>query len=125
MPGPHPDKPDETPSEAKHKKTGQPKTAPPGTAVSGFPEPPGPGSTDPSGNPHSDLSNPVGEPDPTEWPDPYERREDPRDPADPDGLPFGEEPHPPTGSTSTSEPHPSQDIEAVKVDPPEKDRLED
>ncbi len=125
MPGPHPDKPEEAPREPKRNKTGQPKTAPPGTAVSGFPEPPGPGSTDPSAPPHQGLSNPVGEPDPTEWPDPYDQREDPRDPPDPDGLPFGEEPRAPTGSTSTSEPHPSQDIEATKVEPPEKDRLDD
>ena len=76
-------------------------------------------------DPHNALNNPVGEPDPTEWPDPYEKREDPRDPPDPDGLPFGEEPHPPTGSTSTSEPHPSQDPEATHVDPPKNDRLDD
>jgi len=44
--------------------------------------------------PHHALNNPVGEPDTTEWPDPYEQREDPRD-----------EEHPATGSTSTSEPH--------------------
>lgn len=43
--------------------------------------------------PHHALNNPVGEPDETEWPDPYERRPDPRD-----------EEHPPTGSTSTSDP---------------------
>src|SRR5919107_1349529 len=103
------------PEDARGESTGQPKTAPPGTAVSGFPEPPGPGSTDPSAPPHHGLNNPVGEPDPTEWPDPYEHREDPRDPPDPDGLPFGEEPHPPTGSRSTSDPHPNQDIEAGRT----------
>ena len=111
--------------EPERDTSGQPRTAPPGTAVSGFPEPPGPGSTDTSAPPHQALNNPVGDPDPTEWPDPYERREDPRDPPDPDGLPFGEEPHAPTGSTSTSEPHPSQDPEATKSTPPEKDRLND
>lgn len=47
--------------------------------------------------PHHALNNPVGEPDETEWPDPYEQREDPR----------GEE-HPATGSTSTSEPPPER-----------------
>jgi hypothetical protein len=47
--------------------------------------------------PHHALNNPVGEPDETEWPDPYEKREDPRD-----------EEHPPTGSTSTSEPPPER-----------------
>lgn len=76
-------------------------------------------------DPHHSLNNPVGEPDPTEWPDPYEQREDPRDPPDPDGLPFGEEPHAPTGSHSTSEPHPQQDPEAKPFEPPERDRLDD
>jgi hypothetical protein len=47
--------------------------------------------------PHHALNNPVGEPDETEWPDPYEKREDPRD-----------EEHPPTGSTSTSDPPPER-----------------
>jgi hypothetical protein len=58
---------------------------------------------DPSGDrdPHHALNTPVGEPDPTEWPDPYDHRPDPRDPADPDGIPFGEPPHPHTGSRST------------------------
>lgn len=32
-------------------------------------------------DPHAGLNNPVGEPDPTEYPDPYEKRPDPRDPA--------------------------------------------
>jgi hypothetical protein len=75
-------------------------------------------------DPHSSLNNPVGEPDPTEWPDPYDQREDPRDPPDPDGQPFGEEPHPPTGSRSTSEPHPDQDIEAGQTNAPEGDKLD-
>lgn len=34
-----------------------------------------------SPDPHHELANAVGEPDPTEFPDPYERRPDPRDPA--------------------------------------------
>jgi len=62
-------------------------------------------------DPHHDLSNPARDPDPTEWPDPYDKREDPRAPVDPDAL-FDEEPHPPVGSESTSEPHPSEDPEA-------------
>ena len=62
--------------------------------------------------PHSALNNPVGEPDPTEWPDPYERRADPRDLPGGEEMVFGDEQHPPTGATSTSEPHPSQDPEA-------------
>jgi hypothetical protein len=63
---------------------------------------------------HHALNNPVGEPDPTEYPDPYETREEPRD-----------EPHPPTGSQSTSEPHPSQDLEAEPSEAPERDKLDD
>lgn len=68
----------------------------------------------PDDDPHEALNNPVGEPDPTEWPDPYEQREDPRD-----------QPHPPTGSTSTSDPHPSQDPEAEDWEAPERDNLDD
>jgi hypothetical protein len=99
--GPHPRKPDEDDREAV------------------TPEPDG------DREPHHELNNPVGEPDPTEWPDPYEKRDDPRDPADPDGEPFGEEPHPDTGSVSTSEPHPSQDPEAPDAEPPKRDKLDD
>ncbi|CAN5203423.1 hypothetical protein BH20ACT20_BH20ACT20_01480 [soil metagenome] len=109
-------------------KPNQPRTADPGTAEGGFPEPPGDSDDlpDRDRDPHHALNNPVGEPDPTEWPDPYEKREDPRDPPDPDGQPFGEEPHAPTGSISTSEPHPSQDLEARdRAAPPERDNLDD
>ncbi|HTX29885.1 MAG TPA: hypothetical protein VMD09_00785 [Solirubrobacteraceae bacterium] len=79
----------------------------------GFPEPPGrdPGDRSRDEDPHHVLNNPVGEPDPTEWPDPYDQREDPRDP-DPEVQPFGEAPHTPTGAESTSEPNPRQDPEA-------------
>jgi hypothetical protein len=96
-------------------------------APTGFPEPPGPDPGDRSHDPepHHALTNPVGEPDETEWPDPYERREDPRDPPDPDEQPFGERPHPQTGSHSTSEPHPSQDPEAERWEAPKRDRLDD
>ena len=75
-------------------------------------------------DPHHALNNPVTDPDPTEWPDPYDKREDPRDPPDPDGEPFGEEPHVPTGARSTSEPHPKADIEAPQVEAPERDNLD-
>lgn len=69
--------------------------------------------------PHGELSTPVGEPDPTEWPDPYEQREDPRDPRSPDR-------HTIPGALSTSEPHPDQDIEAGdRANPPQRDRLDD
>jgi hypothetical protein len=63
---------------------------------------------------HHALSNPVGEPDETEWPDPYEQREDPREAGDPT-----------TGSTSTSEPHPSQDPEAEPWEGPKRDKLDE
>jgi hypothetical protein len=53
---------------------------------------PGNRSEDPE--PHHALNNPASDPDPTEYPDPYERREDPRE--------RGPNPKPP----STSEPHP-------------------
>jgi hypothetical protein len=69
-------------------------------------------SKDPA--PHHALNTPVGEPDPTEWPDPYEQRPDPRD-----------EDHPPTGSTSTSEPHPAQDPEAEPWEGPKRDKVDD
>ena len=77
-------------------------------------------------DPHHELSNPVtDDPDATEWPDPYDTREDPADPPDPDRKPFGEEPHRPTGSTSTSEPHPSEDPEAPDWEGPKRDKLDD
>jgi hypothetical protein len=97
-------------------------------ATSGFPKPPGkdPGEVAKDPEPHHSLSSPVREPDPTEWPDPYERREDPRDPPDPDRQPFGEQPHPPSGSMSTSEPHPAEDLEAGdRAEPPERDKLDE
>ena len=74
--------------------------------------------------PHHALNTPVGEPDPTEWPDPYDHRPDPRDPADPDGMPFGEAPHPHTGGRSTSAPHPSEDPEAVAWEGPKREKLD-
>jgi hypothetical protein len=65
-------------------------------------------------DPHHQLNNPVGEPDETEWPDPYDRREDPR-----------ADDHPQTGSRSTSEPHPSQDPEAEPWEGPKRDKVDD
>lgn len=75
-------------------------------------------------NPHHVLNNPVGEPDPTEWPDPYEQRDDPRDPVGPEEI-FGEQPHAPTGATSTSQPHPDQDPEAIPAEGPKRDKLDE
>jgi len=92
------------------------------TPPTGFPEPPGrdPGDRSRDPSPHHALNTPVGEPDPTEWPDPYETREDPRDPAAEDG----EVPHPAPGATSTSDPHPSQDPEAPDWEGPKRDKLD-
>ena len=70
------------------------------------------------------LNNPAADPDPTEWPDPYDKRPDPRDPVDPDEQPFGDEARASTGATSTSEPHPSQDIEAGETNPPHRDNID-
>jgi hypothetical protein len=95
--------------------------------ATGFPEPPGKDPGDHSGDPtpHTQLNNPATDPDPTEWPDPYDKRPDPLDPPDPDGEPFGEEPHAPSGAQSTSRPHPHQDVEAPYTDAPERDNLDD
>ena len=108
------------------RSSGQPETAPDGVPATGFPEPPGrdPGDRSRDPSPHHALNHPASDPDPTEWPDPYDRREDPRDPPDPDGQPFGEEPHPHTGATSSSEPHPSQDPEAEQWEGPKCDRID-
>jgi hypothetical protein len=65
-------------------------------------------------DPHHPLNNPIDEPDETEWPDPYEKREDPRD--DDEGA---------GGGPSTSEPHPSQDPEAEPTEGPERDKLDE
>ena len=93
----------------------------------GFPEPggvdPGDRSRDPE--PHHALNNPATAPDLTEWPDPYDRRPDPRDPPDPDAAPFGAQPHPPTGAESTSEPNPKQDPEAKPwAEGPKRDKVD-
>jgi hypothetical protein len=102
----------------------EPERKPP----TGFPEPAGADPEDRTGDrdPHHVLNNPARDPDPTEWPDPYDKREDPRDPPDPDGAPFGEVAHPQTGSTSTSEPNPKQDPEAEPwVEGPKRDKLDE
>jgi hypothetical protein len=89
----------------------------------GFPEPPGidPEDRTRDRDPHHVLNNPVGEPDPTEWPDPYDVREDPLDAS---GV-AEDPPHPPTGATSTSEPHPDADPELGGGNAPERDRLDE
>jgi hypothetical protein len=89
--------------------------------ATGFPEPPGadPGDISEDAEPHHSLSNPASNPDPTEWPDPYERRDDPKGPGrERDGGG--------PGDRSTSEPHPTEDPEAGdQAQPPERDRLDD
>ena len=116
--------PEEGPAPEEDRRSGAPETAPDGTAASGFPEPPGqdPGDRSRDPSPHHALNNPVGDPDPTEWPDPYDRREDPRAPAE---DPFGEQPHPPPGALSTGEPHPADDIEAGATEGPKRDKLDE
>ncbi len=91
----------------------------------GFPEPPGedPGDRSRDREPHHALNNPAEDPDPTEWPDPYDRREDPRDVQDPEL--FGASPHTPTGARSTSEPNPKQDPEAEPwAEGPKRDKVD-
>jgi hypothetical protein len=75
---------------------------------------------------HDALNEPATDPDPTEWPDPYDKRPDPRAPgADADEMDFGDV-HPPTGATSTSEPHHEVDpqIDSRKANPHEPSRSE-
>ena len=85
----------------------------------GFPEPPGkdPGDISKDPSPYHSLNNPVADPDPTEWPDPYDKRDDPRD-AEP-----GE--HTPDGAESTSQPHPRQDpVAQAQREKLERDKLD-
>ncbi len=75
---------------------------------------------------HHALNEPATDPDPTEWPDPYDKRPDPRDPdADSTEMGFGET-HTPTGATSTSEPHHEVDpeVDPRKANPHELRRRE-
>jgi hypothetical protein len=103
----------------------RPRTARKGEAVSGFPEPPGkdPGDRRGDPEPHHALSNPVDEgPDESEWPDPYDHREDPREP--PPAGELADETHPTPGAGSTSAPHPSQDPEAEPWEGPKRDKVD-
>src|SRR5947199_10775125 len=92
-----------TMSDETHRQTPEPPT--------GFPEPRGkdPGDRSHDSEPHHALNNPADRPDPTEWPDPYEQREDPRATAGIDEV--DSEPHPETGAERTSEPNPTQATE--------------
>jgi hypothetical protein len=116
-------------AKAEPKPRPKPKAAskPPKTTGTDAPPKPEfePGNIAGDKEPHHALNNPVADPDETEYPDPYEKRDDPRDPVDPDGAPFGEEPHPATGAESTSEPHPGQDLEAGdRAEPPRRENLD-
>jgi len=77
---------------------------------------PDPGDRSRDEEPHHALNNPADNADDTEWPDPYEKREDPRGP---------DHEHPATGSTSTSEPPPPQDEEAEYYEAPERDKVDE
>jgi hypothetical protein len=121
-------------SKDKAKPAPKPKAAkPPKTTGTDAPPKPEvePGNMTGGKDPHHALNNPVvDDPDMTEYPDPYDAREDPRDPldADPDvGVDiFGEEPHPPTNAESTSEPPPTQDPEVPGGGkPPRREKLDD
>ena len=72
---------------------------------------------------HDALNEAATDPDPTEWPDPYDKRPDPRDPTDPQEMDFGET-HTPTGAVSTSDPHHETDLEVDprKANPHESDK---
>jgi hypothetical protein len=94
-----------------------------GKPPTGFPEPPGtdPGDISQHESPHHVLNTPVGEPDPTEWPDPYEVREDPLAPTS-----AGQDPgRPSAGATSNSQPHPQQDPQVPHWNAPERDQLDE
>jgi hypothetical protein len=67
-------------------------------------------------DPHHPLNQPAEDPDPTEWPDPYDKRDDPRGPEH-------ERAHP--GDRSTSEPPPSEDPEAEPAEAPDRDKLDE
>jgi hypothetical protein len=76
---------------------------------------PNPGDHSHDEEPHHPLNNPADEPDETEWPDPYDKRDDPLGP--------GKRPHP--GDTSDSEPPGPQDEEAEYFEGPKRDKLDD
>jgi hypothetical protein len=66
-------------------------------------------------DPHHPLNSPAEDPDETEWPDPYDKRDDPRGP-DKDPAP---------GDRSTSEPPPSEDPEAEPWEGPKRDKVDE
>jgi hypothetical protein len=122
---PKPSKPKAAKPKASKSKPAKAKAGtPPATTGTDAPTVPGaePGDQRGGKDPHHALNYPVGDPDLTEYPDPFDKRDDPRDP---DG-PFGEAQHPATGAESTSEPPPSQDPEVGdRARPPRRDNLDD
>jgi hypothetical protein len=76
---------------------------------------PNPGDRSHDDEPHHALNNPADSPDDTEWPDPYDEREDPRGPDE----------EPPPGATSTSEPRGPQDEEAEYYEGPKRDKVDE
>ncbi len=97
--------------------------APASELETGAPVEPEPATSERARTPHSALNNPITEPDLTEWPDPYDHREDPRDPGE-EMVFGGDAGHTPPGAISTSEPHPSQDPEAEPVEGPKRDKVD-
>jgi hypothetical protein len=66
---------------------------------------PNPGDRSKDPEPHHALNSPAEDPDPTEHPDPYDKRSDPLAPGS----------RPQAGDHSTSGPHASEDPEAEPV----------
>jgi hypothetical protein len=115
---PKPPKPKTAPK-AKAEKPPKPEAdQPPKTTDTDAPPKPEaePGNQTGGKDPHHALNNPVvDDPDPTEYPDPYDTREDPLD-----------EPHPPSGAESTSEPPLQRDPEVESGGkPPRRENLDD
>ena len=71
-------------------------------------------------DPHHELNNPVRDPDPTEFPDPYEKRPDPRDPAAVDTPAMPADPEAGDDAAprdpSTSDPPPPRSHERLRRD---------
>lgn len=65
--------------------------------------------------PHHALNNPADSPDETEWPDPYDKRDDPLGPGK----------RPQAGDESTSEPPPPQDEQAPYFEGPKRDKVDE
>jgi hypothetical protein len=114
-PAPKPKAEKPKPATPKPKK---PKPAKPKAKAAPKPKAPKPKPAKPvkPKDPHHELNNPVvDDPDLTEYPDPYDKREDPL-----------AEDHPQTGAESTSEPPLQQDPEVENGGkPPRRDNLDD